>query len=140
MIIEYCRNVLGINDACSEEFDNQKSLVISKMESGEVMGGTMRLGKYTITLNNDSKIKKIYNSDIIHERHRHRYGVNKCYTENLNTGGFNIVGISEGLAEVVELNNDLHPWYIGCQYHPEYQSSPFKPHPLFLSFIQYCTR
>ena len=137
MIIEYCRNILNIKDACSEEFDTQKSMVISKMYDEEVMGGTMRLGKYEINLI-ESKIKQIYKNITIHERHRHRYGVNQAYSNLLHKSGFHVVGTSDGLTEIVEMDHKIHPWYIGCQYHPEYQSSPFEPHPLFLSFIQHC--
>ena len=94
----------------------------------------MRLGKYKIELNG-TKIKEIYQGDIIHERHRHRFTVNQKYLKILNMNGFNVVGKcpDSDLIEIVELNEKRfdHPWFIGTQYHPEYQSSPFNPHPLF---------
>ena len=99
----------------------------------------MRLGKHKIKLSN-SKVKDIYQSEVIHERHRHRYIISPNYINYLNEEGLNKVGtnIESNIIETVELNHKLHPWYIGCQYHPEYQSSPFNPHPLFLAFIQQC--
>ncbi len=140
MIIEYCRNVLHLN-AGSEEFDNQKIKVIKKIKEIKNYGGSMRLGKSKIKIikMKNSKLFNIYNSETIYERHRHRYTVNNDYLNLLNQYHFQIVASSyeTNFIETVELNNDLHDWYIGCQYHPEYQSSPFKPHPLFLSFIQY---
>lgn len=141
MTIEYFRNVLSIHDAGSKEFGNYNHNIITKYKgaSNEQMGGTMRLGKHKIKLSN-SKVKDIYQSEVIHERHRHRYIISPNYINYLNEEGLNKVGtnIESNIIETVELNHKLHPWYIGCQYHPEYQSSPFNPHPLFLAFIQQC--
>ena len=141
MIIEFFRNVVGYKDAGSEEFNpSVNSNVITKIDhSSTVYGGSMRLGKYKIELNG-TKIKEIYQGDIIHERHRHRFTVNQKYLKILNMNGFNVVGKcpDSDLIEIVELNEKRydHPWFIGTQYHPVYQSSPFNPHPLFLSFIK----
>jgi len=145
MVIEFFRNVAGYKDAGSEEFNpSVKSNVIIKMDNTtEAYGGNMRLGKYKIQLSN-SKVKEIYQEDLIHERHRHRYTVNQKYKKILTMNGLNVVGKcpDSDLIEIVELNQKKygHPWYIGTQFHPEYQSSPFNPHPLFLSFIQHCIK
>ena len=139
MVIEYCRNFLRMENAGSEEFGNFRPNVISKMKqwSSEDYGGTMRLGKTEITINESSKAFDIYGKNKIHERHRHRYDVNDKYLTDLESNGLKIVGrcSDHNLVEVVEMDEKIHPWYIGCQYHPEFQSSPFNPHPLFVSFI-----
>ena len=139
MVIEYCRNVLRMENAGSEEFGNFRPNVISKMKqwSSEDYGGTMRLGKTEITIDGSSKAFDIYGKNKIHERHRHRYDVNDKYLTDLESNGLKIVGrcSDHNLVEVVEMDEKIHPWYIGCQYHPEFQSSPFNPHPLFVSFI-----
>ena len=140
MIIEYCRNVLKLPQAGSEELPNYNPNVIVQMKDckGSV-GGTMRLGKHKIQLTNSQSLK-IYGNAEIHERHRHRYIVNNEYLHNLNENGLKVVGKcpSSDIVEIIELDHKKHPWYIGTQYHPEYQSSPFDAHPLFLSFIQKC--
>ena len=101
----------------------------------------MRLGNSHIKLSKNSKVHQIYQSDTIIERHRHRYSVNDKYSIQLSKKGFNITGTSldNNLIEVVEMDKSIHPWYIGCQYHPEYKSSPFNPHPLFISYISALT-
>lgn len=142
MVIEYFRNVLQMENAGSEEFGKYNPNVISSIKelSDTKMGGTMRLGKFKIQLNNP-KIKEIYKTNIIHERHRHRYSIHGEYVSYFNSTGLSIAGNDyekKHIIEIVEMNENIHPWYIGCQYHPEYQSSPFNPHPLFLSFIQQC--
>ena len=141
MVIEFFRHILQIENLGSEEFGKDHPNIISQMKdiSNQQMGGTMRLGKFKIQLNK-SRIKKIYGTDIIHERHRHRYSINQEYSNYFNNHGLMIVGqaYENNIIEIIELNETLHPWYIGTQYHPEYQSSPFNPHPLFLSFIQHC--
>ena len=141
MVIEFFRDVIQIENLGSEEFGNDHPNIISQMKdiSNQQMCGTMRLCKFKIQLNK-SRIKKIYGTDIIHERHRHRYSINQEYSNYFNNRGLMIVGqaCENNIIEIIELNETLHPWYIGTQYHPEYQSSPFNPHPLFLSFIQHC--
>lgn len=140
MVIEFCRNVLMMENAGSSEFKNYSPNVISKMNdwSSTKYGGTMRLGNSKIHLSEYSKIKDIYQTNNISERHRHRYDVNNTFSQGLEENGFCITGrcFDHNLIEVVELKT--HPWYIGCQYHPEYQSTPFNPHPLFISYIQQC--
>jgi CTP synthase len=142
MVIEFFRNCLGIKGAGSAEFENCSPNVITKMKQWESSsyGGTMRLGNCSVQLSEHSKIKDIYGQTTITERHRHRYDVNskEPLLEEMENLGLRITGkcSNHGLIEVVEMNETLHPWYIGVQYHPEYQSSPFDPHPLFLSFLQ----
>ena len=151
--IEFCRNVLGMARAGSSEFENCSPNVISKMKewSSESYGGTMRLGSAKIRLNENSRVRAIYQQDVrlrthqsaqyISERHRHRYDVNNIYSLKLVSKGLNITGrcIDHNLIEVIELKEEDHPWYIGVQFHPEYESSPFNPHPLFVSYIQKCS-
>ena len=145
MIIEFFRNVAGYKDAGSEEFNpSVNSNVITKIDkTSTIYGGNMRLGKYKIEITN-SKLKEIYQTNVIHERHRHRYTVNLKYRNILNMHGLNVVGKcpDTDLIEIVQLNEKKfnHPWFIGTQYHPEYQSSPFIPHPLFSSFIKQCIK
>ena len=100
------------------------------------LGGTMRLGSYEAKLKNDSLIKKIYGKSSIRERHRHRYEVNINYKEKFEKNGMSFSGLSPNgmLPEIIELKN--HPWFIGVQFHPEFKSRPFAPHPLFSSFIK----
>ena len=96
----------------------------------------MRLGSYPAMLLKGSKVRKIYNSKKINERHRHRYEVNMLFKDELERVGLKFVGMSPDglLPEIIELKN--HPWFIGVQYHPELKSRPFNPHPLFSSFIK----
>lgn len=142
MVIEFARNVLGFKDADSHEFSDRTNYpVISLMEKQKEilnLGGTMRLGAYTAKLTPKSKIAQIYKSETITERHRHRFEYNNDYKENLVSQGLLIGGVSEegDLVETVELAH--HPWAIGVQYHPEYKSKPYQPHPLFGDFIKTC--
>jgi CTP synthase len=96
----------------------------------------MRLGSYDAKLQNNSKIRKIYKSKLIKERHRHRYEVNITYREKFEKKGMIFSGLSPDnqLPEIIELKN--HPWFIGVQFHPEFKSRPLSPHPLFSSFIK----
>jgi CTP synthase len=98
-------------------------------------GGTMRLGAYPCVLEEGSRVRKLYNRQKISERHRHRYEVNNVYVPKLEAAGLRFTGRSpdHGLVEMVELPE--HPWFVGCQFHPEFRSRPGKPHPLFLGFI-----
>jgi len=145
MVIEAARNLAGIADANSAEFDpSTKSPVISTMISQEDivagkgdMGGTMRLGLYPAKLASGSLASKVYGSDLIQERHRHRYEVNNEYRSEISNAGLVFSGLSpdENLVEFVELPQDVHPYYIGTQAHPEFLSRPTKPHPLFSGLI-----
>lgn len=137
-MIEYARHVANIKDACSEEFSKNGSHVVHYMhgqsEDG-VKGGTMRLGAYACHLTKGTLAHKIYGTSEISERHRHRLEVNNKFVEQLKGHGMVISGINKemNLVEVIELED--HPYFIGCQYHPEFKSKPFSAHPLFQSFI-----
>ena len=138
-IIEYARNVVKIKDATSEEFEKHGSYIIHYMKGQSkdgVKGGSMRLGAYDCELKKDSLASNIYKESSISERHRHRLEVNNDFREKLENGGMTISGTNTklNLVEVVEISD--HPHYIACQYHPEFKSRPYSPHPLFKSFIQ----
>ena len=152
-VIESARNMAGISNAGSEEFDHEAGKrrfepiiyhlkewvqgnhkVSRKVEDDK--GGTMRLGAYSAVLAEDSCVAKIYNSTSIEERHRHRYEVDVKYRKELEKSGLIFSGMSPDgrLPEIVELSD--HPWFIGVQFHPELKSKPFDPHPLFRDFIK----
>jgi len=139
-VIEIARNVLQLKNANSTEMDPKtKHPVIDIMEEQKDlthMGGTMRLGSWACELAEGSLAKEIYKSDLIKERHRHRYEFNNKYKEELEHVGLKSTGTNPetGLVEIVELKD--HPWFVGVQYHPEYKSTVAKPHPLFISFIK----
>jgi len=139
-IIDYARNVVGIEHATSEEFKPKaEHRVIHIMEDQKHIkqkGGSMRLGAYPCVLKDGSRVKEIYGQTEISERHRHRYEVNNSYREALEKAGLQFSGLSpdEHLAEIIELPE--HPWFVGVQFHPEFKSSPRTPHPLFKSFIE----
>jgi CTP synthase len=140
--IEFARNACGIKDANSTEFDKKtKEPVISLLEEQrgvKNMGASMRLGTWPTKIAKGTLAEKIYGSTEVMERHRHRYEFNMKYRDQMNEKGFVISGTSpdETLAELIELRD--HPYFVGCQYHPEFQSKPNKPHPLFKGFIQAC--
>ena len=100
------------------------------------LGGTMRLGAYPCILAPDTLAQSAYGTEKISERHRHRYEVNNSYRQTLSNNGLTFSGLSpdEELVEMVELGN--HPWFIGCQFHPEFKSTPLEPHPLFRDFVK----
>ena len=137
-MIEFARHVVGMSDATSEEFSTQGVPVIHYMkgqsDSG-AKGGSMRLGAYPCTLTPKSQVRKIYGVSEISERHRHRLEVNNEYIAQLEQAGMTISGRNEelDLVEVIELSE--HPFFIACQYHPEFKSRPVAPHPLFQSFV-----
>jgi CTP synthase len=139
MTIEYARNVCGIRDATSSEFDpDTEHAVIYKLRDllgVEELGGTMRLGAYPCRLKEGSLARRIYGAAEISERHRHRYEVNQKYLQTLTEHGLVISGLSPDgkFVEMVEAPD--HPWFLGCQFHPEYKSKPTEPHPLFVSYI-----
>ena len=146
--IEGARNTAGITDASSTEFGKTSEPVVGiitewmtpegleKRAEGGDLGGTMRLGAYEAKLAGNSRVANMYGSTDISERHRHRYEVNVAYREALENGGLLFSGMSPDglLPEIVERPD--HPWFIGVQFHPEYKSRPFAPHPLFAGFIQ----
>ena len=137
--IEYARNVGGFTGATSREFSPESSCaVIDIMESQrsvEQKGGSMRLGAYPCALKDGSKAREIYGKALISERHRHRFEVNNEFRAKLEAAGLIFSGTSpdDTLAEMIELRD--HPWFIGVQFHPEFQSNPRIPHPLFKSFV-----
>jgi CTP synthase len=138
--IEYARNVLGLKGAHSTEFDPQTPHpVIHLMESQKAVatkGGTMRLGAYECELTPGSRAAKAYGKVKVSERHRHRYEYNGGYREQLEAAGLQVGGSNPltGLVEIVEVAN--HSWMVGVQYHPEFKSSPTRPHPLFAAFVR----
>jgi len=138
-VIEFARNVCGIKDATSSEFDPEtEHAVIYKLRDllgVEELGGTMRLGAYPCKLQEGTLARKIYGVPEISERHRHRYEVNQKYLSFLTDHGLIVSGLSPDgkFVEMVELRD--HPWFLGCQFHPEYKSKPTEPHPLFVSYI-----
>ena len=146
-VIEFARNKLKIKQAGSTELDKKCFPVIGLMsewdKDGKIikgtnkeLGGTMRLGLYKAKLRHNSLVKKIYNSNNINERHRHRYEVNKYLQSRFENKGmiFSGMSLNNNLPEIIELKN--HPWFIGVQFHPEFKSRPLNPHPLFSSFIK----
>ena len=146
-IIEAARNLLNIKNASSSEFGNNCTPVVGLLEewqkgkkrfkgSEKDLGGTMRLGLYEAILKRNSLISKIYSMKKIKERHRHRYEVNIKYKDEFEKKGLIFSALSPDglLPEIIELKN--HPWFIGVQFHPEFKSRPFTPHPLFSSFVK----
>jgi CTP synthase len=145
MVIEFARNVLGLEDASSTEFDPKaKHPVIATMAeqidilaAGE-MGGTMRLGSFEAKLSKGSIVAEVYGSNEVTERHRHRYEVNNSYREQLTAGGMVISGTSPdgSLVEFVELAKADHPYFVATQAHPEFKSRPNRAHPLFIGLVK----
>ena len=139
-VIEFARNVIGFKEAHSTEINSDTSYpVISMMEEQKELknlGGTMRLGAYDCHVEKDSLLHKIYENDVISERHRHRYEFNNKYVKDFEENGVVFSGKNKAnnLMETIEIPD--HPWFIGVQYHPEYKSRVVNPHPLFISFIK----
>ncbi|HJV33706.1 CTP synthase, partial [Geomonas sp.] len=138
-VIEYARDVLGLERANSLEFDEQTPHpVVTIMEAQRAVadkGGTMRLGSYPCRLKEGTKARELYGQELVHERHRHRYEFNNAYRAQFEAGGmvFSGLNVELGLVEMIELPD--HPHFLGCQFHPEFKSKPFQPHPLFAGFI-----
>ena len=152
-VIEFARHVAGIAGATSEEFlpeaehpviylmrewYDYRTDAIIRRDKGADKGGTMRLGSYPCVLTASSLAGVAYNEANIMERHRHRYEFNNHYREQLKNAGLGISGTSPNgeLVEIIELRD--HPWFLGCQFHPEFKSRPLKPHPLFRDYIRAC--
>jgi len=152
-VIEAARNVAGLKEAGSEEFDHEagkkrfepvvyhlkewvQGNTAVRRKSDDDKGGTMRLGAYDATLTDGSKVAEVYGTTAIEERHRHRYEVDTKYREQLEKSGLQFSGMSPDgkLPEIVEWTD--HPWFIGVQFHPELKSKPFAPHPLFADFVR----
>ncbi|MCW5599329.1 MAG: CTP synthase [Nitrosomonas sp.] len=151
-VIEYARNKLKLKDAHSTEFNpttphpvlglitewRTREGRIEKRTSKTDLGGTMRLGGQECILKENSLARKIYGKDKIIERHRHRYEVNTAYIPDLEQAGLQVSGLSseENLCEMVELPQTEHPWFVACQFHPEFTSTPRKGHPLFMAYVK----
>ena len=147
-VIETARNLAGLENASSTEFGPCEDAVVGLMtewksgndlehrSAGDNLGGTMRLGAYDALLRTGSKVRDVYGSGLISERHRHRYEVNVNYQRQLKEVGMRFTAFSPDgeLPEIVE--RDDHPWFVGVQFHPELKSKPFAPHPLFSSFVK----
>lgn len=138
-VIEFARHVLHLDDSHSSEFAPECSNpVISLMEEQKHVtdvGGTMRLGAYPCRLQRGTKAAEVYGVPEVSERHRHRYELSNAYRDDFMSHGLRLSGLSPdgSLVEIVELES--HPWYVGVQFHPELQSRPTRPHPLFAGFI-----
>jgi CTP synthase len=138
-VMEFARNVCGMAHANSTEFNEKTPFpVIDLLETQRSItnkGGTMRLGKYPCSIGDSTKACSAYGAKNIEERHRHRYEFNNKYREQMNQKGLMFSGLSPdgSLIEIVELKN--HPWFVGCQFHPEFKSTPLKAHPLFRDFV-----
>ena len=147
-VIEAARNLLGVADATSSEFDKDGQPIVGLMtewtrgnereqrgKDGD-LGGTMRLGAYPAKLTPGSRVAEIYGAEEVFERHRHRYEIDMSWADKLAQHGIKFSGTSPdgSLPEILEIAD--HPWFVGVQYHPELKSRPFEPHPLFASFIE----
>ncbi len=140
-VIEFAQHVLNLKNATSEEFEEQGDFLIHYLHGQKELqstGASMRLGLYPCELLENSLAQSLYQQKIIHERHRHRLEVNNFYRSQLEEKGLIFSGlyIKENLIEIIEVKN--HPFFIACQFHPEFQSSPFKPHPLLTGFLKAC--
>ena len=141
-VIEFARNVVGLKNANSTEMDaSSKHPVISLMDDQveiQEKGGTMRLGSWKCKIIKDSLAYRIYKKETISERHRHRYELNFDYMDQLDNSGMVFSGLNPktGLVEIIEIPN--HDWFVGVQFHPEYQSTVENPHPIFVSFVKAC--
>ena len=143
-VIEFARNVCGMSDADSTEFNPESSKKViyklKELEGVDSMGANMRLGRYPCQLESGSFAHRAYGMAEISERHRHRYEVNRALAEDLVKRGLRITGLSPDgrFVEIIELSD--HPWFLACQFHPEFKSKPLSPHPLFRSFIAACLK
>jgi CTP synthase len=139
MVIEYARNVCGLEGADSTEFNpatpHRVIYKLRELKGVDELGGTMRLGAYPCKLAPDSFARAAYGAGEISERHRHRYEFNREYEQVLTSHGLRLTGQTpDGVyVEICELAD--HPWYLGCQFHPEFKSKPLEPHPLFEAFL-----
>jgi CTP synthase len=150
-VIEFARHVAGLDKANSSEFDmttphpviylmrewyDEKTRTVQRRDDGSDKGATMRLGAYPCRLTADSAAFNAYGSTEVSERHRHRYEFNNAYRRPLEQAGLNVSGVSPDgeLVEIIEVKD--HPWFLGCQFHPEFKSRPMEPHPLFRAFVK----
>jgi CTP synthase len=147
MVIEYARNVLGLSDATTAEINKKSKHIVvdimpdqKKKLNKQDYGGSMRLGGYEAVLKRGSVAHKAYGSDLVIERHRHRYEINIEYVPDLERAGLVFSGTSPSgaLMEIVELPKSKHHFFLGTQFHPEFLARPLRPHPLFTAFIKAC--
>jgi CTP synthase len=142
--IEFARNVLGLRRANSTEFSPKTAhpviCLLEEQKHIDRKGGTMRLGAMPCVVKKGTKTYGVYGQRKISERHRHRFEFNNAYREQFEENGIIFSGVFEkqNLVEIIELKD--HPWYVGCQFHPEFQSKPNRPHPLFRGFIRAALR
>jgi len=139
-VVEFARNVCGLHGANSSEFDLQTPHpvihLMAEQKAIDTKGGTMRLGAYPCVLQNETLAAKLYGREKIDERHRHRYEFNNTYRAEFGAKGMVLSGLSpdSNLVEIIELKG--HPWFLGCQFHPEFKSRPMSSHPLFRGFVE----
>ena len=139
-VIEFARDVAGWQDANSAEFSGTTAHPVIALMPEQVgvtqKGGTMRLGRYPCRLAEGTRSRELYGAEEIGERHRHRYEFNNEFRTELQKDGLTLAGTSPdgSLVEIVEIAD--HPWYVGCQFHPEFKSRPNRPHPLFYGFVK----
>jgi CTP synthase len=139
MVIEYARNVCGLEKADSTEFEpatpHRVIYKLRELTGVDQLGGTMRLGAYTCNLMPGSKAHQAYGRTVISERHRHRFEFNREFEQVLTSQGLRLTGETpdKTYVEICELPG--HPWFLGCQFHPEFKSKPLEPHPLFRAFV-----
>ena len=141
-VIEFARHVAGLPEAHSTEFqkDTPQPVVDLLPEHGAEdrgFGGTLRLGASPVQLSPGTLARELYGQEVVLERHRHRYELNPVYREALEDAGLVIAGVEpvRGLAEIVELPRNVHPFFIATQFHPEFKSRPLSPHPVFHGFV-----
>ncbi|HUS11209.1 MAG TPA: CTP synthase [Pyrinomonadaceae bacterium] len=140
--IEYARNICGLKDADSTEFNSETTHpIIFKLRDlvdVEELGGTMRLGAWPCNLSSGSQAQQVYGADVISERHRHRYEFNPEFRQTLEAAGLVFSGVSPDgkFVEMIELSREEHPWFLACQFHPEYKSKPLSAHRMFSSFVR----
>ncbi|TPW04681.1 MAG: CTP synthase, partial [bacterium] len=138
--IEFARHACGLKEANSSEFDRSTPHPVIDLMADQATktqkGGTMRLGSFECFVPTDTRTHAAYGSELVHERHRHRYEFNNAYREMFERGGFRVAGVHRGLNLVEILELDEHPWFVGVQFHPELKSRPNRPHPLFAGFIK----
>jgi len=146
-VVEFSRNMCGLKGANTAEInphtDNPVIHIIPEQAenvAAKKYGGTMRLGSYDCKLVRGTKAQRAYGKNVVKERHRHRYEVNNDYRDQLEKKGMIISGVNpkRNLVEIIELKD--HPWFVGVQFHPEFQSRPLSPHPLFRDFVGACIR
>jgi CTP synthase len=139
LVIEYARNVCGLEGADSTEFNtgtpHRVIFKLRELKGVDELGGTMRLGSWPCRLADNSFAARAYETREIHERHRHRYEFNREYEDRLKAAGLRITGETPDNTYVEICEIPGHPWFLGCQFHPEFKSKPMEPHPLFKAFI-----